>query len=288
MMMPPPPAGAPGAAREPDTNARLVLIAAVAAVIVIVVGVVGVGLVLAAAHRPSPTTAAASPRASPTGPARPITTSTPLTATTGTIVFTDDFRDPLSGWDTVHGAADANYEYAGSAFVAVALGSYFYWTPSPYSEPKRQLSVGATATLDLHTPPDAGFGVDCVRGSGSSAIQYLFVADADATWYVMRYVGVVGPTTPAEILKQGSLGSAPAPGVIPVTLVGVCATMGDGLTTRLAFFVDGSKVADFTDAAPASSPDGWLTDLDIAGSDLRAVTVTVTHFEESDLSRSGQ
>jgi hypothetical protein len=63
--------------------------------------------------------------------------------------------------------------------------------------------------------------------------------------------------------------------------------MADGLTTRLVFFIDGSKVADLTDTPQAALSPGWLADLVTAGSDSGPVTVTATHFEERDLSRSG-
>jgi hypothetical protein len=281
-MVVPPPSG-PG--RPTDSQARLIVIAAVAAVLIVAVGAIGIGLVLAV-KRGTPVRSAttiASP--SPT-PGRLITLGTPLTATAGTLVFTDDFHDPLSGWNTTAGASDVNYGYVNGAYVAVAKGGYFYYDPAPYSEPKQQMSVSATATLDTHTPPDAGFGMDCLRGTGSTQVSYEFVAAADTKWYVMRSIGETSTTTPTT-LKQGSVGSAPAPGVIPVTLVGVCATMSDGVSMRLVFFIDGVKVADLTDNAPASSTVGWMSDLMTAGSDSGPVTVTLTRFEERDLSRSG-
>jgi len=220
-------------------------------------------------------------------PARPVTRNTLLTAATGTVVFKDDFHDVHSGWDTVSGDPDVNYAFVNGAFVVVAKGAFLFYDPSPYSEPQPQLSVGATATLDIHTPPDAGFGVDCTRGTGSEQTTYEFTADADSTWYVARLTGASGVTNLPTTLAHGTLTGKPAPGVIAVTSVGVCATMADGLATRLAFFIDGSKVADLTDTPPAASPDGWVADLVTVGSDSGPVTMTATHFEERDLSRSG-
>jgi hypothetical protein len=228
-----------------------------------------------------------SPRASSATPAHPVTRNTPLTAATGAVVFKDDFHDVHSGWDTVSGDPDISYAFVNGAFVAVAKGAFLFYDPSPYSEPQQQLSVGATATLDIHTPPDAGFGVDCTRGAGSVQTTYEFTADADSTWYIARLTGASSVTNFPTTLAQGTIRGKPAPGVIPVTSVGVCATLADGLTTRLVFFIDGSKVADLTDTQPAVSPDGWLADLVTVGSDSGPVTVTVTQFEERDLSRSG-
>jgi hypothetical protein len=276
------------AAPARTSNARLVVIAAVAAAILVIVGAVGLGVVLAIVNGAHQRAAAATPKPLPGAPARSlITPSTPISAETGTVVFTDDFHDSQSGWDIVSGSSDVDYAFAGGAYVAVAKAGFYYFEPSPYSEPKQQLSVRATATLDVHTPPDAGFGADCVRGSGSTQVRYEFTAAADASWYVQRVEGPDSDMNVPTTLKHGSLGSAPAPGVIPVTLVAVCATMADGLTTRLALFVDGAKVADLTDTVQASSHEGWLADLITAGSDSRPVALTVTRFDERDLSRSG-
>ncbi len=233
--------------------------------------------------------AAASPRTSSTAPgSRPITGTTPLTATTGTVVFKDDFSDVYTGWDTVSGPAGIKYAYVNGKFEAVATGGFWFFAPSPYSQPLKQLSVGATATLDIHTPPDAGFGVDCARGRGASQTTYAFTAAADSNWYVVKWTGPDSDTNFPTTLKQGTIKGAPAPGQIPVTLVGVCATMADGLTTRLVFFIDGSKVADLTDTPLPAFSYGWVTDLVTASSDSGPVTVTVSHFEERDLSRSGR
>ena len=252
--------------------------------------VVGVGAVFTLVVQGSASLrgATASPRASSTSPAsHPITVTTPLTAATGTVVFTDDFHNVHSGWDTTSATSGITYAFANGAFVSAATAGFWFSEPSPYFEPLQQLSVGTTATLDIHTPPDAGFGVDCVRGTGSSQTTYQFTATADSNWYVMRWTGPNSDTNFPTTLKQGTIKGAPAPGVIPVTLVGVCATMADGVTTRLALFIDGSKVADFTDTALAALSSGWVTDLVTAGSDSGPVTVTSTHFEQRDLSRSG-
>lgn len=266
-------------ARRPNSNARLSVIAAVAGVIVIAVGVVAVNLVLTFERRWPVINA----KAGPTGGL--VTAFTPLAATTGTVVFTDDFRDSQSGWDTGSVGTDVTYSFANGAYQAVAKGAFLYYDPAPYDEPRQQLSIGATATLDAHTPVDAGFGVECVRGSGSAQLRYHFAAYADSKWDVSRSTGVITDANFPTTLTQGSRASKSFPGLVAVTLVGICAMLPNGLT-RLAFFIDGAKVADMTDAAAATS-DGWQADLLAAGSDSGPVTVTVTHFEMRDLSRSG-
>jgi hypothetical protein len=258
--------------------------------VAIVLYVVGVGTVVTLMVQGSASlrAATASPRASSSKlGSRPVTRITPLTAATGTVVFKDDFNDVHSGWDTVPGPSEIKYAFVNGQFVAVATAGFWFSEPSPYIEPLQQVSVGATATLDIHTPPDAGFGVDCARGLGTSQTSYQFTADADSNWYVMKWTGPDSATAAPTTLKQGTIKGAPAPGVIPVTLVGVCATLADGVTTRLAFFIDGAKVADLTDTPQPTLSAGWLADLVTAGSDSGPVTVTMSHFEERDLSRSG-
>lgn len=228
----------------------------------------------------------AGPKATATPASSLATKGTALTAATGKIVFTDDFHDVHTGWDTASGPSGVTYSYVDGKFVAVATEGFWFFEPSPYFQPLQQLSVAATATLDIHTPPDAGFGVDCTRGSGASETTYQFTADADSNWYVTKWTGPSSDTAVPITLKQGTIKGAPAPGQIPVTLVGMCATMADGLTTRLAFFIDGVKVADLTDTPQPSISAGWLADLVISGSDSGPVTVTATRFEERDLSRS--
>jgi len=268
--------------RAPNPNARLIVIAAVAAVIIIVVGAVGVALELAAGRSNQATAAALKAKSSP----GPVGATTPLTAKTGTSVFSDDFHDPRSGWDTFSNFGIVDYAYSNGSFVITASGDFRYWNPSPYSEPKEQISASVTATLDAHSPSDAGFGIDCVRGSGTGRVRYEFSAYAGARWFVRRTVGE-SSTSSTHTLAQGSLGSASIAGLTPITLVGVCATAADGVTTRLALFVDGRKLVDLTDRWLESWNQAWLCDLLTVASTTGPVTVTVTHFEERDLSRSG-
>jgi hypothetical protein len=269
-------------------NARIALIAAVAVAIVLYVVGVGAVVILVVQGSAPLRGAAVGPRASSTTPAsRLVTRNTPLTASTGTVVFKDDFHDVYTGWDTVSTTPDIKYSLNNGALVTVATSGFWFSEPSPYLEPAQQLSIGATAKLDIHTPPDAGFGVDCARGSGASQTIYQFTATADSNWSVMKWTGPDSATSVPTTLKEGTVSGKPAPGQIPVTLVGICATLADGVTTRLAFFIDGTKVADLTDTSAVASPNGWLADLVTAGSDSGPVTVTVTHFDERDLSRSG-
>jgi len=275
--LPPPPPSGPSRAGNP--NDGLIVIAVLALLLIVAVGAVGALLVVATHRAP---TALRSSKPSP----GPVTQTTQLTASSGKLVFMDDFHNPATGWNTIGGATDVNYAYSNGGYVVVAKGNYNYYSPAPYYLRPLQISASVTATLDIHTPPDAGFGMDCDRGAAEALVTYEFIADADGKWFVDKAIGDTASTIPTT-LSSGSLGSSPAPGTIPVTLVGICATQSDGVTTRLVFFIDGNKVADFVDNTDASSGRGWAADLVTAASDSGPVTVTVTRFELRDLSKSG-
>src|SRR5947209_1353277 len=275
---PPPP---PGPGRAGNQNAGLIIIAVLIAILIVAVGSLGVLLVLIA-HRAPARSASATPKPSP----GPVSRTTQLTASSGDVVFMDDFHNPATGWNTVSGAADVTYAYSNGTYVVVAKGNYNYYSPAPYYLRPQQIGASITATLDARAPSDAGFGIDCDRGAAESLVTYEFTADADGRWSVERAIGDTASTIPMTLVG-GSLGSAPAPGTIPVTLIGICATQPDGQTTRLVFFIDGKKVTDITDNTATSSGRGWAADLVTSASDSGPVTVTVSRFELRDLSRSG-
>jgi hypothetical protein len=267
--------------RAGNQNEGLIVIAVLAAILIVAVGSLGVLLVLMT-HRAPARTASANPKPSP----GPVSRTTQLSASSGDLVFMDDFQNPATGWNTVSGAADVTYAYSNGAYVVVAKGNYNYYSPAPYYLRPQQISASVTATLGASTPSDAGFGMDCDRGAAEALVTYEFTADVDGRWSVDRAIGDTASTIPT-LLVSGSLGSAPAPGTVPVTLVGICATQSDGQTARLVFFIDGKKVTDIIDNTATSSGRGWAADLVTSASDSGPVTVTVTRFELRDLSRSG-
>jgi hypothetical protein len=250
--------------------------------VVTVIALIGmlVGGVVALRRGTFGTIAGASPTPSPT--ARPVTASTLLTAGRGVVVYTDDFHDPGSGWKVGNSAANGTYAYASNSYVVTVTGAFDYYSPSPYGQPHQQLSVSVTATQSSTTPPDAGFGVDCVRPASTARVRYQFVVIGDGRWFLQRRDASTENTGPT-VLKQGL--SPAAAGTVPLTLVGTCATLADGSTTRLALFLNGARVLDTTDSATNLLGSGWFTDLNVVSSPTRAATVTVTRFEVRDVAR---
>ncbi len=99
-------------------------------------------------------------------------------------------------------------------------------------------------------------------------------------WYLERGQGAVSATLSPSVLGQGA---APAePGNTPMTVEGMCATLADGTTTRLALFVNGTKVADITDQVSSLPQTGWTSGLVVASQAGAPSIVTVSHFQVRD------
>jgi hypothetical protein len=240
-------------ARSSSGRGRIVIIAA----LVLVVAGVGVALVVG---KSAGTGSGASP-----SPDR------------GVVVFSDDFKDPTSGWSTETLPSGTSYAYTDHGYVIVAFGQLDHLSGAPTARPRPQLTASMTATQSATAPEGAGFGVSCDRGTASAEIRYEFVVTKTANWTVSRKNGELSATgSPSDTLKEGSLASGP--GGTPMTVEGTCATQADGKTTRLVLVVDGAAVVDFTDASDTLPDDGWYPELIVSSQDTPS-TVTVTHFE---------
>lgn len=222
-----------------------------------------------------------SPSPSPSGMQMPVTANSQLLADGGHVVFSDDFHDPNSGWAAGSAASGTTFQYSNGAFVVVGKGSLHHLLLAPYDRALLQISVETTATQTSGAPTGAGFGVMCETGSGSSTLDYQLIVLQPGTWYLERSEGQVSPTNAASVIKRGS--APDPPGASPLRIVGVCATLADGKTTRLALFVNGNQVADATDQS-SSAVSGWVAGIVTSSRDTQASTVTFTEFRERDLS----
>jgi hypothetical protein len=63
----------------------------------------------------------------------------------------------------------------------------------------------------------------------------------------------------------------------------MCATLSDGITTRLVMFVNSTQVADITDPVTGLPRMGWLGGFVVRDDGSGPATVTATHYEERDL-----
>jgi hypothetical protein len=150
---------------------------------------------------------------------------------------------------------------------------------APYRVGKEQLSVSLTGT-QTGAPSGAGFGVTCRRGTGATQVSYSFVVLNSGRFYIERDDATSsGPR--ATIVERGQ--SPLKPGSTPITVVAICATLADGTTTRLALFIEGRELADFTNATKLSGT-GWVAGIDMSSGKTPS-TMTASNWEERDLSR---
>jgi len=270
---PPPPDSPPYFAPPPRRGIPSGVVIAVGVTAAVVITAIAGGLALYVGSRlPRPAASAqASGTPSPRG----------LTASSGTVLFSDDFHDPASGWDTTTRGSGTTFTYRDGTFVIVSKGDLYHPEASPYTVPVARLSQAITATQSNGAPGDAGFGVECVQGNGAQQLSYNFVL-AGGIFYISRHVGPDTPTNFSTTLKQGT--AHVAPGLTPVTVVGDCIMSGDGTPTRLVLFVNGEKAADVTDTATVPST-GWTGGIVTASDSFAPSTDIVTRFEERDLSR---
>ena len=209
-----------------------------------------------------------------------VTAATKLSAVRGTIVFADDFQDPHSGWNAAVLPSGTSFGYADGGYLITGKGTLHHFAEAPFHTGLQQLGMSVTATQSPGAPDGAGFGVTCWRGDGENRVRYEFVVLSPGMWYLERDGGVDTLSSRGVVLEKGT--ARVAPGASPITIVGMCLTLDDQ-STRLALFVDGSKMVDRVDKV--AGPQGaWLSGLDVSSREAGDSAVMVTRFEDRDLS----
>jgi hypothetical protein len=196
--------------------------------------------------------------------------------TPGIVLFSDDFHDPASGWQTDTLPSGTTFNYTPTGFEVFAKGALHHIAAAPYGRALTKISVSTTATQSSPAPAGAGFGVTCDRGTDEAEIRYEFIAYADATWTIERLDGPLSATgSPPDVLKQGALYAKP--GATPLTIEGICVTQADGASTKLTLLINSVQVTELTDSATLTGT-GWYAEL-LVSSDDPPTTVVVTKFE---------
>jgi hypothetical protein len=216
-----------------------------------------------------------------TNPPKKVGLTTVVTARRGGLAFTDDFNDPHAGWKTKDEGA-GTFSYSNGGFTANAPGNFIYHAVAPYDVPIQQIGVTMTATIAPGAPQGASFGPNCDEGTSlSNDFHYEFLLTNDSRWFIVRHQGVT--SNPTLTLKEGS---APvAAGTSSVTVTGMCATQGDGHTTRLVMFVNGTQVADITDSHSLPTS-GWVGAMSFGSLPGPVTVVTATEFTVRNLVES--
>jgi hypothetical protein len=211
-----------------------------------------------------------------------ITSTSPPTPSKGSVVFSDQFNDPGSGWPAQTLSSGTTLAYRSGRYIITMESSLHHFANSPYGAPQQQLGMLARGSIDAAgTSGSPGFGIVCRRGSGKAAVQYELFLRGDGRWFVERRDGGLSTTRAPSVLKSGST-SRPGPGEF--TLEGVCATLGRSRVTRLWLFKEGALLANLRDRAPALRGPGWLGGI-LASSTSSGQAVSFSRFEERDASR---
>jgi hypothetical protein len=256
---------APAAKPPSSGGSRSAVIGVIVVVILLVAGGIGAYAFIGSSS------ATPSPRASTAAGA-----STSPSPAQGIVVFSDDFHDPASGWETDTLPSGTTFKYTPGGFEVFAKGALHHIAAAPYGRARSKISVSTTATQSSPAPDGAGFGVTCDRGTGEAEIRYEFIAYADGTWTIERLDGPLSSTgSPPDVLKQGALSAKP--GATPLTIEGTCVTQADGASTKLTLRINGVQVSELTDSATLTET-GWYAELLVA-SDDPPTTVVVTKFE---------
>jgi hypothetical protein len=236
----------------------------------------------ASASAPAPSNPAIQPSPAPTPDG--VTASSALTPMSGVEVFSDDFTDPTSGWSTGKDPKGAAFAYAPSGYTVTSTVAAHWLAYAPYFDAAQQVNLNMTAHESAGAPRGAGFGLTCRRGPDSASnVRYEFIVNESNRWFIERNQGAVTMSSTPTILDEGALPTSL--GTQELEVSGICATLADGQTTRLALFVGAQKVADITDVSSLDA-DGWLGGL-ISSGDGVSSTTTVTGYTESDLGNAG-
>jgi hypothetical protein len=201
-----------------------------------------------------------------------------LSSPRGTVIFADDFSDPNSGWDTGTDE-DSTYTYTPAGYSMTTHAPAIFLSYAPDDTPVQQVSLSITAAEAAGTDPDAGFGVSCRRGPDSaSQLRYEFTVTGSGRWFIERNQGDLSAQTPTTL----HAGPTQLPAGAQVTVSAVCATLADGITTRLALFLNGTKVADTLDVSTVDGA-GWLGAIMSTNPGSAPATTIVSRYNESAL-----
>jgi hypothetical protein len=214
-----------------------------------------------------------------------VTATSTLSAISGVEVFADDFTDPDSGWWTGSDPGGAVMAYSPDGYTITSAVRAHWLSYAPFDDPEQQINMNLTAHESAGAAAQSGFGLACRRGPDSTTnVRYEFIVNESNQWFIERNEGPVTLASTPTTLDHGDLPAAL--GTQDLSITGICATLADGQTTRLALFVGGQKVADITDVQALDS-DGWLGALISSSSGAATSTTTVYDYTESDLGNDG-
>jgi hypothetical protein len=280
--VPPPPTPPPGWTQPPSSSRGRIV-----AIIGIAVFALLAGLFVVAAQLPQQNRKQSDPAAyelpsttlKSEGDPSAVTAKSTVRPTTGTVIFSDDFTDPTTGWN-IGGHDDSDNEYDSAGYTITVTKPWMVSTPSPYDGVVSQLSQSVTSSISASSEEGSSFGLACGRDfDAPSEMDYEFFVDREGGWYIQRRNKATDFSSNPHVLSEGAV---PQRTTKPITMVAVCASLADGKTTRLVLFIGGVEAADLTDRSPAETSN-WQGMLDTEGGDTKPTSVLITGYSESRL-----
>ena len=168
------------------------------------------------------------------------------TAPSPTVIFTDDFSTKVNGWKDLNLSNQADGYYRSGTYRLKAAGAGDGEAARPTNAPHNlgvktalNLSVSVDARMIAGSPQDTGYGIFC-RADGNGDSYDFGINDNRVT--IDKWV------------NDGAKRQGPPSHSTPVVRVNatnrlkaVCVTSNGGQAVHLAFWVNGTEVADWTD-----------------------------------------
>ena len=229
--------------------------------------------------------ATSGPAASPASPGQSsraaAVSPSPSAAAPGTLVYSDDFRNPGAGWAPDQGQAGVGTaSFAADGYHVAVLQPQnvlnTFSVGSPHAGRLASISVVAEAT-QLAGPPADGWGVRCDQG-GRTGLRYTFEIHGNGSWVIFKI-----DDGGSAVLAQGPSGSVRT-GRAVNRVRGDCTELPNG-ATHLTMWVDDAQVGQATDVH-GGSPIEWHAALVLyRDRTSHGAEVRFNGFREYDLGR---
>jgi len=245
---------------------------------------VGAGVLVAAAVGFGAGVATLESNRAATAPAAPPAGTNPMTLSSGSVVYDDDFSDPLSGWEA--GALDATStaRYSIPGLVITGHGSSVHIARSPY--PRLLQALGVSAKVRVVTGDNStAVGIVCSQPV-ANAFGYAFYVYPDGHYSIVSFSG-----SPNAYSVEIARGLVPGEKWLDQsnTISAGCVNVPrpNGITVaRLMLAVNGASVIDFVDTLNLDGL-GWSAGLASASSPQQPSEVAYREVSIRDLTGAG-
>lgn len=237
----------------------------------------GIGVVTKA-HRgsghPSASPRAVAASTAPTVSPSPSTSSTPLTETTGKVVYRSTLTR-AEGWRSGSIGSHVSASFGKRGYIVTGTERLHHAILTPYlnRSPGRSVTVG----IGHYALADVSMGSGCQSSATAPYYIYQFIVYPDDNWYLER----ADPDNKVTILDEGT--GDPSATIKKVTLTCLQVSQNGTTTdTQLTGYVNGTQEAQMDTDQKGLPSAGWLPIL-VIGSSGHPVSVTLTSFTVRDV-----